>query len=106
MTTTNKPSSEFSTNFVKQGTTKGDFAAGERTMPGTTKAGDFATGEHTLPTSTSEGDFATGEHELPAADKVGDFATGEHTLPPAPENPRLTGMTQPLPVSVPVENKK
>ena len=44
---------------------KGDFAAGERTMPPAPEGPDFARGERTLPASTEVGDFASGEHTLP-----------------------------------------
>ncbi len=50
---------------AKPGVSKGDFAAGERTMPPEPEGPDFARGERTLPASTDVGDFASGEHTLP-----------------------------------------
>ena len=84
MTTTNKQEPNPDTRYDKHGVSKGDFAAGEHTLPTSTVVGDFATGEHTLPTSTA----------------VGDFATGEHTLPTSPENPNVVRTIPPVPVAL------
>ena len=46
---------------------KGDFAAGERTMPPAPEGPDFAHGERTLPMSSEVGDLASGAHTLPTA---------------------------------------
>jgi hypothetical protein len=70
MTTTNKPEPKPNTRYLKQGMSKGDFAAGEHTLPPSMDTGDFASGEHTLPPSTETGDFASGEHELPVAPAI------------------------------------
>jgi hypothetical protein len=66
---------------------KGDFAAGERTMPPAPEGPDFARGERTMPPTPEGPDFARGERTLPTSTVVGDFASGEHTLPTPPENP-------------------
>ena len=62
---------------------KGDFAAGERTMPPEPGGPDFAAGERTMLPARKGPDFARGERTLPASTDVGDFASGEHTLPTA-----------------------
>lgn len=54
-----------SMRYVKPDLPKGDFAAGERTVPASPVVGDFASGDHELPPSTTVGDFASGEHTLP-----------------------------------------
>ena len=64
---------------------KGDFAAGQETVPIPPSHADFATGEHTLPATDAAGDFATGEHTLPASDASGDFATGQEATPNLPK---------------------
>ena len=51
---------------------KGDFAAGERTMPPAPDGPDFAHGERTLPMSSEVGDFASGGHTLPTASSAPD----------------------------------
>ena len=61
----NEQDTQPSTRYVKPDLPKGDFAAGERTVPAVPVVGDFASGEHELPTSTVVGDFASGEHTLP-----------------------------------------
>ena len=66
---------------------KGDFAAGERTMPPAPEGPDFARGERTMPPAPEGPDFARGERTLPTSTVVGDFASGEHTLPTPPEDP-------------------
>ena len=58
MTTTNKQEPNPDTRYDKHGVSKGDFAAGEHTLPTSTVVGDFATGEHTLPTSPENPDEA------------------------------------------------
>ena len=89
MTTNNQLPENFDeTTTIKKGTAKGDFAAGERTLPPTPKAEDFASGERTQPMSPVEGDFASGEHALPDSKEEGDFATGEHEQPTAPDSAR------------------
>ena len=71
MATINDQNTKPGTRYVKPDLPKGDFAAGERTVPALPVVGDFASGEHELPISTA----------------VGDFASGEHTLPVTPEQP-------------------
>ena len=66
---------------------KGDFAAGERTMPPAPDRPDFAAGEQTMWPAPEGPDFARGERTLPTSTVVGDFASGEHTLPAPPEDP-------------------
>lgn len=72
MMMTKKERLSLDTRYFKPGAPKGDFAAGERTLPATSKVGDFAAGEHTLPSSGAVGDFATGEHTLPIPMVVSD----------------------------------
>ena len=78
---------------------KGDFAAGERTMPPAPEGPDFARGERTLPTSPVVAEFASGENTLPISTAAGDFASGEHTLPTLPENSKPAQATPPVPVA-------
>ena len=80
---------------------KGDFAAGERTMPPAPEGPDFAAGERTMPPAPEGPDFARGERTLPTSTVVGDFASGEHTLPTPLENPDLVP-----PVSVAPKQKE
>jgi hypothetical protein len=49
---------------------KGDFAAGERTLPPEPVGPDFARGLRTIPASKNTGDFASGEHSLVFEDDV------------------------------------
>jgi hypothetical protein len=62
--------------YAKPNLPKGDFAAGERTVPASPVVGDFATGEHDLPASTTVGSFANGERTLPTSQAVEDFVSG------------------------------
>jgi len=71
--------------YAKPNLPKGDFAAGERTVPASPVVGDFATGEHDLPASTTVGSFANGERPQPTSQAVEDFASGVLAPVAAPE---------------------
>jgi hypothetical protein len=71
--------------YAKPNLPKGDFAAGERTMPASPVVGDFATGEHDLPASTTVGNFANGERPQPTSQAVEDFVSGVLAPVSAPE---------------------
>jgi hypothetical protein len=55
--------------------------------PSPSDGGDFARGERTLPGAPAGPDYARGERELPEPDVAPDYARGERELPPDGDGP-------------------